>query len=707
MSDNHIADHQRRDYERQAVPVDDEIDLLAIFRTLWRGKWVIGLVTSIAIVLGVYYAFGIAIPKYTATAVVALESRQENVVDLESVMSGLGGDQISINTEIEVLRSRGLIAKLVARMALQDDPEFNPSLRPEQRFSIGKLIGVFAGHAQAPIVSTQTVLDSTVNTVLEAVSISNLRQSYAFTISVVTTNPEKSAAIANTLAELYILDQIEVKFAATEQATIWLSERVAVLQEDLETAEAAVQVLSGSTELVSAEALEAVNRQIKETRDRLADVDSRVISTQARVNALIDASASSDRVLMAAIASDRALDRLLETKGDNTAFMAQFNAILLRARNDLDRARAQSSSLAFAVSTLETDFAVQSADLAELQQLQREAEASGLIYEYFLGRLKETSVQEGIQQADSRVLSPAAVPIDASEPRKPIILALCAILGLMLGAGGMLLREMLQVGFRTTDELEAATGLAVMGQIPRIQARRRDDVLKHLLEKPTSAAAEAVRNLRTSILLSDLDNPPKVILVTSSVPSEGKTTSAIALAQNFAGLGKRVLLIEGDLRRRVYDQYFNLQSQKGLLSVVSGDIEFAEAVQRSDLMSVDIIIAEKSSANPADVFSSIRFREFINRAREQYDIVIIDTPPVLVVPDARVLAQVSDVVMYAVAWDRTSRHQVSEGLKQFETGSRRVTGLILGQIDPKGMRRYGYSDRYGAYSSYGKGYFEA
>ena len=406
MSDNHIADHQRRDYERQAVPVDDEIDLLAIFRTLWRGKWVIGLVTSIAIVLGVYYAFGIAIPKYTATAVVALESRQEIVVDLESVMSGLGGDQISINTEIEVLRSRGLIAKLVARMALQDDPEFNPSLRPEQRFSIGKLIGVFAGHAQAPIVSTQTVLDSTVNTVLEAVSISNLRQSYAFTISVVTTNPEKSAAIANTLAELYILDQIEVKFAATEQATIWLSERVAVLQEDLETAEAAVQVLSGSTELVSAEALEAVNRQIKETRDRLADVDSRVISTQARVNALIDASASSDRVLMAAIASDSALDRLLETKGDNTAFMAQFNAILLRARNDLDRARAQSSSLAFAVSTLETDFAVQSADLAELQQLQREAALTQLNAEVALRR---ATSQEGRTNFETRLALDAVV----------------------------------------------------------------------------------------------------------------------------------------------------------------------------------------------------------------------------------------------------------------------------------------------------------
>lgn len=177
MPDNHSADHQRRDYERQVMLVEDEIDLLAVFRTLWRGKWVIGLATSIAIVLGAYYAFGIAIPKYTATAVVALESRQENVVDLESVMSGLGGDQISINTEIEVLRSRGLIAKLVARMALQDDPEFNPRLRPEPRFSIGKLIGVFAGNAQAPIVSTQTVLDSTVNTVLEAVSISNLRQS--------------------------------------------------------------------------------------------------------------------------------------------------------------------------------------------------------------------------------------------------------------------------------------------------------------------------------------------------------------------------------------------------------------------------------------------------------------------------------------------------------------------------------------------------
>ena len=280
-----------------------------------------------------------------------------------------------------------------------------------------------------------------------------------------------------------------------------------------------------------------------------------------------------------------------------------------------------------------------------------------------------------------------------------------AILGLMLSAGLILLREMRNNSFRTGRELEGATGYTVLGQIPAMPAASRAKVLQYLSDKPTSAAAEAVRNLRTSLMLSNVDNPPKVVISTSSVPGEGKTTNSLALAQNLLGLGKRVLLVEGDIRRRTLHQYFKDMPEKGIVSVLSGELTLAEVVHRSQGFGADILGGEKSSTNAADLFASDRFRALIEEARGAYDMVIIDTPPVLVVPDARIIADQADAIIFTVQWDKTSKTQVEESLRMFHNSGQRITGLVLSQISPKGMKRYGYGGTYGAYSGYGAKYY--
>lgn len=705
----HIMSHTQQARSTPAsppTPENDEIDLLQLVRTLWRGKFWIILTTVLALFLGGFFTFKIAVPEYTARAVVALQSRQEQVVDLESVVSGLSGDQTSINTEVEVLRSRGLIEKLVRDLDLTADPEFNPRLRPTSTFSVVGLKTIILG-SEGPEAgpSQQEILDATVNAVLRAVSISNLRQSYVFNITAVTTDPVKSARIANTLAELYILDQVEVKFEATEQATTWLTNRVTDLQAELETAEADVKAFMAGTQLISPEGLEALNRQIKDTRERLDGVKRAEAEHRTRLTSLSSARASEDPEQMVQAASDVSLNRIFQDGGARSTLIARFDLLYQNAEQEVDRAAARARSLELALAKFEEDYTQQSDDLVVLQQLQREAEASRLIYEFFLSRLKETAVQEGIQQADSRILSRAAVPTGASAPRSSMILALSMILGLLIGSGFVLIREMLHSGFRTADELSRETGHTVLGQIPRIPGKKRHSVVQYLADNPTSAAAEAVRNLRTSILLSNVDEPPKVIMITSSVPGEGKTTAAISLAHNFVGLGKKVLLIEGDIRRRVFSEYFDLKNRKGLLSVLSQEVVFEEAVKTVEPLGADVLIGEESTTNAADVFSSDRFQDFINAARVQYDVIIIDTPPVLVVPDARVIAQVADAVIYSVHWDSTGRKQVTEGLNLLETGDTHVSGLVLGQIDAKGMKRYGFDGYYGAYSEYGRGYY--
>ncbi|WP_272010084.1 GumC family protein [Roseovarius sp. ZX-A-9] len=685
----------------------EEIDVTELFKTLWRGKIWIGICVFVALLLGGWYAFFKAEPMFTSSAVVMLESRQENVVDLESVMTGLSADQATINTEVEVIRSRGLIEKLVNELDLVADPEFNLALQSPQIFSVGGTLNQIRGWLGGGLVdevppSERVILDSVIDNVIRAISITNLRQSYVFEITAVTKKAEKSAAIANTLADLYILEQIEVKFAATEQATQWLSERVGQLQVELEQAVAAVKDFNTSTTLISAEALVGLNRQLKESRDRLRDAQQAKAAAVARVAALEAARSTDDPQAMVEAAGDSTLTRFLQmlNDGNRDAFSARFMQVLERAQLEVTRADNQIIVLETSINTQETQIEQQSADLVELQQLEREAEASRLIYEYFLNRLKETSIQQGIQQADSRILSQAVVPQRPSAPHKKLILALSLVLGALIGGAIVLGREFKQNTFRVAEDLEAKTGYSVLGQIPSIPARKRKNVLQYLADKPTSAAAEAIRNLRTSVLLSDLDNPPKIIMSTSSIPGEGKTTQSIALTQNLAGMGKRVLLIEGDMRRRVFAEYFDIKNQKGLMSVLSHDVALEDAIIHEPTLQADLLIAEKTSTNAADVFSTERFRNFLDELRTMYDYIIIDTPPVLAVPDARVIGQWVDAIIYTVKWDSTSQRQVREGIKSFESVNVRVAGLVLGQISSSGMKRYGYGDSYGAYSSY-------
>ncbi|MEM7745042.1 MAG: polysaccharide biosynthesis tyrosine autokinase [Pseudomonadota bacterium] len=694
--------------QRDLDESSNELDVIRLGITLWRGRWIVLLAALAAVAASLLYIIYVATPIYTSSTVVSLQSRNEQIVDFENVLSGLAGDQASINTEVEVLKSRGLIEKLVVELGLEQDPEFNIYLEDEPFWSPAAILRTITGAAAEPPPTAQRVRDKTMEQLLEALSISNVRQSYVFQITVRTTDPDKSALIANSLANLYIQDQIGVKFEATEQATIWLTERVDQLEVSLERAENAVKEFNTLTDLVSPEALEALNRQLKEFRDRLAGLSAAEAGMSKRVTELEAAGSTEDRARMVAVADDAALAQMLsrldpDAEAQTAAFDNRYEQIVQRARIELERNRAQSRTLTESIGHLERQVQAQSVDLLRLEQLEREAEASRQIYLYFLTRLKETAVQQGIQQPDSRLLSRAVVPEFPSAPRKALVLVIFAVLGAMLGAAIVILRELRSQAFRTPQQMESETGVAVLGQIPRAPSSRRRKILDYIRTKPTSAMVEAVRNMRTSILLSSVDKQPKVIMLTSSVPGEGKTTLSLSLAQNLASMGKKVLIIEGDIRRRTFGEFFDLKDKLGLVSAVVEDLPLDEVIYHEDQLGVDILIGEKTQTNAADFFSSDRFARFLDNLRKSYDYIIVDTPPVLVVPDARVIGQLADVVIYVVLWDSTTRTQVKQGIGSFGVVNVPVTGLVLSQIDPKGMRSYGYG---ASYSQYGKGYYD-
>ncbi|MGI3167290.1 polysaccharide biosynthesis tyrosine autokinase [Pseudooceanicola sp. 200-1SW] len=699
---------------------EDGVDISSLTAALWRGKWWIAAATLVMAMIGAYYANAIATPIYRASSVVMLETREESVVDIGNVIGGLGTDTTAVNTEVEVIRSRLLLGKVVDALDLTQDPEFNPLLstpsplvQRKQRL-MALLTGLFGGGTEQSGPATDEraetarqvqIRERAINRLLTRMSVSNIPLSLVFRITVQTEDGEKSARIADTVADLYILNQIETKFEATEQATSWLTQRVSSLQTDLEQAEQEVKDFSAQTSLVNQTNLAGMERQLKETRDRIADVEATQQQTQARLAVLRAATTPPEQ---ARVAEDPQLGRLLPRIGETgiaADFEARWQQVVSRAELEAARAESQLTALRRSADTMAEEIRQQSADLIQLQQLTREAEASRLLYEYFLNRLKETSAQQGIQQADSRVLSGAVIPGGPSAPNKPLVIGLAAFVGLLFSAALVLFRESRQDGFRLAQDLEDATGLPVMGQIPLVPKVRRQDVLTYLAEKPTSAAAEAIRNLRTSVLLSHVDATPQLIGITSSLPGEGKTTMSMALAQNFASLGKKVLLIEGDIRRRVFNLYLDANQDRGLLSVLSGEHALEEVLVRDDRINADILIGQKSNTNAADVFTSDRFGALIAEVRAKYDVIILDTPPVLVVPDARILAQHVDALIFAVHWDSTSRTQVRDAMRMFETVNQPISGLVLNQIDPKGMKRYGYGERYGAYAAYGRRYY--
>lgn len=682
---------------------DSVLNLGEILRTLWRGKILITLCASVFAALAIYYVYVVATPIYQSTAVIMLNNREEQVVDLQSVVGGLGAEQSIINTELEVLRSRNLLGLVVDQLALDETPEFNrllrdPSLFDRTRERVKDWIGVNQGaRSLSDAEEENRNYQASIDGLKRRLSIRNVPQSLVFEITIRSTNAERAALIANTIAATYIENQVTVKRAATEEAIDWLSAQVGELQVTLEDAESNLKLFRAGTDLISPEMLVALGNQRKDLRDRIADTEATIDAARGRLLALQTAATP---VEQAAVSGDTQLERYLPRVDQADVaelFAARFTQITDRTEVEIDRTTSQLETLQQSAEVLSQQIEEQSSDLIKLQQLVREAEATSVLYEYFLSRFKETSAQQGIHQADSRIISAAVVPISASEPNKSVTVAIWTFMGIALGAGLVLFRELSSDTFQDAQSLEQLTSHAVIGQIPTISARSRKGTIQYLIDRPTSAAAESVRNMRTSILLSNAKEKPKVIMLSSSLPGEGKTTLALALAQNLSAMGRKVLFIEGDVRRKILEHYMRNDASKGIFDVASGTAALEDIVFQHQDYKFDIMPSGESPLNAADLFSSNDFADLIGHVRDLYDNVIIDTAPVLIVPDARIIAQHVDALVLAVRWNRTRRDQVLDATNEFESVGAKVTGYALNGINHNKTKN--------AYAKYGKNYY--
>jgi len=740
---------------------DDEIpiDLRALFRKIWAGKWII----AISMILAGLVALLITsqmVPVYRSSAKVMFDLQNRNVVNVDQIVVSATVNENTIQNEIEVLRSTSLIERVIDVMNLERNPAFNPTLRVieptifdqlRERIAIPRVLRDFlmtSGAVEEPApppdeeAFARLLRLSMVANLSRGLSLRPIKGSKVLEISYTSRNPQLSADIANTFASQYIVDQLESKLEATRTATSWLSERVDELKIRVQTAEEAIQSAQTELALRTGQSLEITKQQLQALNGSLSVARNATVAAQSKYRRL--SSAITDGSDFGAISEFRDSRLMQENRAREADFLSQeislretvaedhpamirllaqleevrrnIRAEAIRiveaARNDWEAAQTRAALIEQDVRDLETKARDQSRQEISIRQLEREAQASRALYENFLARMKETTAQEELQSADARILTPAQPALFPESQAKKRTIVLGLLIGAMSGLGIIFLLDKLNNTFRMPRQLETLSGENVLGTIPAIGNKiRRKDVIRYFRQKPKSSLAESLRLLRTSILFSNVDNPPKVVMFTSSVPEEGKSTTSMLIALTSRQMGKSAIIVDCDLRVPALARLLGAKDgNPGLLSVLEGRVTLDSAIFEDQDTGLHVLMTKpgepRSRVNAADILSSKRFHQLIADLKARYDLVILDTPPALVVADSRILSKLADAVVYAVRWDHTPRNAVLDGIKELRAANAPLAGLVLTMVNESKASRYSY-DGYSYYRGRYKKYYSS
>ncbi|MBM9594029.1 GumC family protein [Roseitranquillus sediminis] len=747
------AGSQRREDE----PQESELDIRQILATVWRGKWIIAVSILFVGVMGVLTATQQP-PIYQASAKVMFDIPRANVEAGEAVVNTALGRN-GLQNQIEVLRSASLIKRVIEDLRLDQNPVFNPSLRPPRETWRNRVTlppevedimlawGLITppGPPPDPEVVAERMERVIIENVLNGLRLRPVNDSDVIEIGYVSGNPRLSAQIVNAIADQYIVDQLEGKLETFRSGTSWLTERVAELQQRVEAAEASVLAAQARVAEEAGSSLDALNQQLATLTGALAATRGEVTQIQARYARLRDAlqggaemGTISELRDSPIIANLRRRESTLKTEDDqlarafppthpsreqNATEMAsvrremadEARLILESVRLDLETAQEREAQLARDVRRVEEQVLRLSTNSVEIRNLEREAQASRILYENLLSRLQETNAQRDLQTADARILTPAEPPLYPINSAKNRTLMTSLVVGAALGIGIVFLLDKLNSTFRSPQMVEQMTGQPVLATIPRAGSRmKRAEVVNLLRKKPTSALAESIRNLRTSILFSNVDNPPKVVMFSSSAPREGKSTTSMLVALTSRQMGKSAIIVDCDLRMpallKVLEVSKGENEKPGLLSVINESAAIEDAIYVEPDTGLHVLMtrpAERAAKiNAADVLASARFRALIEELRRRYDIVILDTPPTLVVTDARIVSALADAVVFAVRWDGTPRAAVKEGLRELTSVGARITGVVMTLVNEQRAASYAY-DGYRYYKGLYRDYYES
>ena len=341
----------------------------------------------------------------------------------------------------------------------------------------------------------------------------------------------------------------------------------------------------------------------------------------------------------------------------------------------------------------------------QLRELEREADGARVLYATFLQRLSETTDQQELVEPDARLVASASEPRSPSYPNRRLITAGGFTVSLLLGTFLAFLLERLDSGVRSSRQVEQLLGLPTLGFVPRVDGLKRHQKLHHyLLQRPLSAYSEAVQSVYTGVQLSDVDKATKVVLVTSSLPGEGKTTFAFSLAALAARAGQRTVLVDLDLRHPSTHRELMQPVATGLVEYLSGDCELEELVVTDELEPrLHVLPVRRLTPTPVDLLRSRKLKALMAELRMRYDFVVLDTTPLLGLADPKVAAGLADKVLLVAQWEKTVEDVLLNSYEALQDARAEIAGVVLTQVDLKRHATYGYGDvahYYGKYQKY-------
>ena len=737
-------------------------NVLHMLRRRWKlifGVALLPLVVATAFILSLT-------PRYSAEAIVSLDQRTNTVIDADAVLSKLSGDAATVQAQLQILTSRSFLSRVIDKTQLasryypldqsnSDSPliDFAPTwltswFKPDDpiktRIESTQTAeeAVPAERSKQEIDSTskisaeeaQTAKDAAIDDVLSALTVSPVGVSSAIRIEFRAYDPYLAAELANLIAQTYIEDQLNAKFEATDAASNFLSDRINDLEAEVQAADAAVARFRSTNDVLAVgqgpssadQQLGALNSELVLAKLNLNEQIAKVerIRELEQTGRSVDITQVVDSPLIAQLRTEESdlqrleaelsskygprHPRIIDLQSQKTDLQRKITGEVSRiaraASSEVNITRTKVASLEQNLKALERTMAGRNLSVSRLKQLEEHAASARSLYETSLTRLEQIKDREEIQRPDARILSSAAVPRERSfPPNKLLMFGLAAPASLFLGFLAAVARELRLSGFRTSAQLERSLTLPVLAVAPEVKSRKaRRSVTNIVNDRPYSSFAESIRGIQLGLSPPDV-RPPKVILVTSAIPQEGKSTVALSLARSAARNGQKVVLLDCDFRRSNLLAAVRIDElQKGLVAILLNRENVEHCFQKDPESSVLLLAPETSVDNPASLLGSVEMENLVRDLRGLADLIIIDSAPLLPVNDTKLLLRWIDTTLFVVRWEKTPRNAAIAAVRSLFDLRAPIAGIVVTRADSREYYAYTYGLK--DYSNYARYY---